>query len=211
MKKEDMYNGITGIRSQYLDEADTYKTPKRIHWKRWIAAAACFCLLVAGAFSIFPGQTSVSPFVITAYAMETDGEMIGTPIKVNQTAPMTKIELPSGMNVFLFSVDLEDKNARSNIYDLSNPVHDIGELYSITEEKGKNYFFFSPGSTEDVDGSDIGITVISTKNDGSSVSYELRIIRNNGEYTAQLMKVTEYAVGIGGADEPISTETSKSN
>lgn len=44
MKKEDLYNGISGIRPEYLDEADSYKPRKTIHWKRWGAIAACICL-----------------------------------------------------------------------------------------------------------------------------------------------------------------------
>lgn len=211
MKKEDMYNGMTGIHSEYLEEADAYKPSKRTHWKRWIAAAACLCLLVAGSVSLFPGQKSVSPFVITAYAMEADGEMTGTPIEINQTAPMTKIELPSGMGGFLFSVDLDDKEAESNVYDmcLDPTVHNnIEELYSITEEIGKDYFYFTPNGTEDVDGNIVGITVTSSKTDGSSVAYVLQIINKGGEYTAQLMDVKEYPDGIiGGADGPLSVDT----
>lgn len=62
-----MYNGITGIRSEYLDEADAYKAPKRIHWKRWIAAAACICLMMCAAIPLFLGKNISSPFVVTAY------------------------------------------------------------------------------------------------------------------------------------------------
>ena len=30
MKKEDLYNGISGIHPEYLEEADSYKTRKPI-------------------------------------------------------------------------------------------------------------------------------------------------------------------------------------
>lgn len=218
MKKEDMYNAVSGINPDILDRTDAYmakkNAPKIFHWKRWIAAA-CLCLLVAGSISLFPEKKSISPFVITAYAMEADGEMTGTPIEINQTASMTKIELPSGMNGFLFSVDLDDKNAESNVYDLclDPAVHNnIEELYSITEEKGKDYFYFTPVEAEDVDGNIVGITVTSSKTDGSSVSYVLQIINKGGKYTAQLMDVKEDPDGIiGGADGPLSVDAKKSN
>lgn len=219
MKKEDMYNAVSDLNPDILDKADkyiakNYKT-KTIHWKRWITVAACLCLLVAVSVSLFPGQKSFSPFVITAYAMEIDGEMTGTPIEINHTAPMTKISLPNGMSGFLFSVDLDDKNAKSSVYDLSldSEVRERVEyLYSITEKKGKDYFYYVPLKDEDIDGNIIGITVTSSKNDGSAVSYVLQIANKDGEYTAQLMDVKEYSAGeIGGVDGPASVGTKKSN
>lgn len=55
MKKEDMYNAVSSISPDILDKVDAYmatkKTSKTIRWKRWIAAAACFCLLIAGFFA----------------------------------------------------------------------------------------------------------------------------------------------------------------
>lgn len=50
MKKEDLYNGITGIRSEYLKEADSYQATKKQfkphRWKRWVSVAACLCVLL---------------------------------------------------------------------------------------------------------------------------------------------------------------------
>lgn len=44
MKKEDLYHGISGIHPEYLEEADSYETRKRIRWGKWVAAAACICV-----------------------------------------------------------------------------------------------------------------------------------------------------------------------
>lgn len=52
MKKEDLYNGISGVRPEYLDEADSYKPRKSIHWKRWGAIAACTCLCFCSAVPV---------------------------------------------------------------------------------------------------------------------------------------------------------------
>lgn len=201
MKKEDMYNGITGIRSEYLDEADAYKAPNKIHWKRWIAAAACFCLLVAGSISLFPGKEVVSPFVITAYAMEADGELTGTPIEIEQGAPMTQLELSTGLGGFLFSVDLEDKNEESQMNPFvlvegsrSAEIEEVINRY--TEEKGKAYFYFVPDEEANVDGALIDVTFGYTRTDGSGVLYVLQILRDNGVFTAKLMDVTEHPNGI---------------
>lgn len=197
MKKEDIYNGISGIRSEYLEEADAYKAPKRVHWKRWIAVAACFCLLICAAIPLFDGGNTESPFVITAYAANENGEMVGTPIKINQGAPMTQVELSTGNGGFLFSVDMEDKNAESRM----NPITfvegrpgraEIEEVIrNYTEKKGKTYFYFVPDKELDADGSVIGVSCGYTKTDGIGVIYVLQIIKDNGTFTAKLMDVKE--------------------
>ena len=50
MKKEDLYNGMTGIRAEYLEEAEVYqaasKARKPRRWKGWVSVAACLCLLL---------------------------------------------------------------------------------------------------------------------------------------------------------------------
>lgn len=211
----DSIGNIDNVMVESVAALRQKKASKTFHWKRWVGAAACVCLLVAGSVSLFSKKEEVSPFVIIAYAMDADGKMTGTPIELKQTAPMTKIELPGGMEGFLFSVDLDDKNAKSNFYDIClNPaVHNnIEELYSITEEKGKDYFYFTPIESEDIDGNIVGITVTSTRTDGSSVSYALQIINQGGEYTAQLMDVKENRAGEnGGVDGQASLDDKNSN
>lgn len=203
MNKEDMYNGISGISSEYLDEADAYKTPKRVSWKRWIAAAACVCLLVAGSVSLLQGQKPVSPFVMTAYAMGTDGELIGTPIEINHGAPMTQVELSTGKGGFLFSVDLEDKNEESQMNPFilvegtrSAEIEEVINKY--TEKNGKAYFYFVPNEEVDKDGSIIGVRLGYTKPDNSTIIYVLQIIKDNGEFTARLIDVNEDTYRIDG-------------
>ncbi|MDO4298512.1 MAG: DUF4179 domain-containing protein [Lachnospiraceae bacterium] len=53
MKKEDLYNGISGIHPEYLDEADLYKTRKPIRWRKWVAVAACICVCCATVLPAF--------------------------------------------------------------------------------------------------------------------------------------------------------------
>lgn len=205
MKKEDMYNAVSGISSDILEKADAYmetrKTPKSIRWKGWIAVAACFCLIAAGVISLFPGKKPAAPFMITAYAMEADGEVTGTPIEINQAAPMTQLELSTGMGGFLFSVDLEDKNEESQMNPFilvegsrSAEIEEVINKY--TEEKGKAYFYFVPDEEVNEDGTIIGATLGYTKTDGSGVLYVIQIIKDNGAFTAQLMDVTKYPNGI---------------
>lgn len=52
MREEDLYNGISGIRPEYLDEANSYRPRKSIHWKRWGAIAACICICFCSAVPV---------------------------------------------------------------------------------------------------------------------------------------------------------------
>ncbi|MBO5056191.1 MAG: DUF4179 domain-containing protein [Lachnospiraceae bacterium] len=52
MRKEDLYKGISGIRPEYLDEADSYKPRRLIRWKRWGAVAACICLCLCSSVPV---------------------------------------------------------------------------------------------------------------------------------------------------------------
>ncbi|MCQ2507146.1 hypothetical protein [Gemmiger formicilis] len=201
MKTEDMYNGISKVRPEFLEEADNYKPVKVFRWKRWVAVAACLCLLVAWTISSLPGEKSVSPFVITAYAMSNDGELIGTPIEIDQGAPMTQVELSTGKGGFLFSVDLEDKNEESQMNPFvliegsrSTEIEEVINRY--TEEKGKAYFYFVPDEEVNVDGTWISVTLGFTKTDGSGVQYVLQIVKDNGVFNAKLIDVIEYPDGI---------------
>lgn len=204
MKKENMYNGMTGIRSEYLEEADAYKASKKIHWKRWIAAAACLFLLLAGSASLFTGQKSVSPFVITAYAMGADGEMIGTPIEKDETASMTEIKLlvSEKLNGLLFSVEMADKAAMSTVEILSyaelttskDEVIDAIMKEQGVQEKGMHYFYYVPNTELDVDGFIESITLYHSEADGSSAKFGLIVSREAGEYAATLNSLTSYPV-----------------
>lgn len=55
-KRERLFEGITGIRDNLIEEAAA--TPaKRRPWRRWTAAAACVCLVLAGAVTVLRSST----------------------------------------------------------------------------------------------------------------------------------------------------------
>lgn len=75
MTKEDLYNGISAVDSEFLREAEGYKKVTKFNWKKWVAAAACLCLLAVAAivaFSEKEGKTSNG--LVTAYAMDKNGD-----------------------------------------------------------------------------------------------------------------------------------------
>lgn len=60
MKIEDLYNGISGIRPDYLEEADSYKMRKTIRWKKWVAAAACICVCCGSAVPVLAANNRIA-------------------------------------------------------------------------------------------------------------------------------------------------------
>lgn len=47
-KREKLYDSLTNVREDFVEEAQRQRAAKRPAWVRWCALAACLCLLVAG-------------------------------------------------------------------------------------------------------------------------------------------------------------------
>ena len=47
-KREKLYDSLTNVREDFVEEAQGASSAKRPAWVRWCALAACLCLLVAG-------------------------------------------------------------------------------------------------------------------------------------------------------------------
>lgn len=196
MKKEDIYNAISDIDADILDDVDKYmdsrKARKYMGWKIGGIAAACLVLILS---TIFFGKDRDSSFAVTAYAVDPNGELNGTPFTLGQTIKMTPIELSSGKSCFLFSVDLIDKNAKSRVHVSSFVSMGNGEMDEILnrkiEERGKGYFYFLPD--EEIDKGVVKMDIYNdyTKADGEEGTYILRIINNSGEFYGQLLNATE--------------------
>ena len=45
---EALYHAISEIKAEYLDEADSYKPATVLHFKKWLATAACICICFCG-------------------------------------------------------------------------------------------------------------------------------------------------------------------
>jgi len=81
MNSKKFTEAMSEIDNKYVDEAIRYKKkPKKTHWHKWGAVAACLCVvLVAGLLvkSLTSNETIAPGFlVITAYAASSDEEMI---------------------------------------------------------------------------------------------------------------------------------------
>lgn len=49
-KREKLYDSLTNVREDFVEEAQRTRSAKRPAWVRWCALAACLCLLVVGTF-----------------------------------------------------------------------------------------------------------------------------------------------------------------
>ena len=57
MKEEQILSVLGQVDEKYIKEADPMnKTKKKNSWLKWGAAAACLCLVIAGAFTMWPSQ-----------------------------------------------------------------------------------------------------------------------------------------------------------
>lgn len=57
MNAEELYRGILDMDDQYIEEAQETNLSRKHHgWKRYLAAAACLCLIAVSAFTVFHGK-----------------------------------------------------------------------------------------------------------------------------------------------------------
>lgn len=190
MKKEDIYNAISDISLDILEDVETYKGGQRkrkaVYLKRWAVAAACAVLLL-GLLSVLPGKESRSPFTVTAYALEMGNELVGTSFKVGQEIPVKGFRLSTGTEYFLFSVDLKDKNDLSRISAFAFESLSTAEkeeiIHKYGEDRGKFYFYFVPSENMKKD-----VIWIDIPLDNINADFSIRFTNRNDGFTAQLLK-----------------------
>jgi len=191
MKKEDLYNYISGISEKYLNEADNYRPHRKIHWKKWVSVAACLCLIAAVAIiPMLTDKQSVSPFVLTAYAAGYD-DLVSNEMVENKSVPVSLFETASGIKGFVFSSGEKIEGEPATIAIVSgdksfseNPGFE--EILKLEMESGKHYFYYIPDSA---DTAPYQITLfISDQDVGMVFKYEMTIEETADGYSATLNK-----------------------
>lgn len=94
-KRERLFEGITGIRDDLIEEAAAIPA-KRHPWRRWAAAAACVCLVLAGALAVRWSQIGHDDPAIQVDEVtpDTDALIISTYIGAGSTASSYKAPEP---------------------------------------------------------------------------------------------------------------------
>lgn len=61
MRKEDLFENINEIDEKYIKISDTYNPKKKSNsWMKWVATAACLCLVVAGSVTLLSNNSGDS-------------------------------------------------------------------------------------------------------------------------------------------------------
>lgn len=91
MKPEDLFDAITEVKEEYIDEAQQMPE-KRYPWKKWGVLAACLCAVLGVGFLLFPSQGPEEP-------MPTEQQMLATGSNTAPTEPSeepaAQLELPT--------------------------------------------------------------------------------------------------------------------
>ena len=139
------------IGEKYIMEAATYQRKwKRHSWGKWIAAAACVCLVLAGIFPLLHNQPGASPFVLTAYAVESDNTVSSAIMQEGASVPISLFETDSGIKGFVFSYDNTEPEQSSSISVMTDGTFPgvVNEIVGLDLDKDSHYLFYVPDQTQ---------------------------------------------------------------
>ncbi len=90
MKPEDIMNSMNNIDDEIINDVQRMRTKKNKNkaWIKWVAVAACFCLLVGGIFGHFHFNKPQSPL---------SGDETGTTFNNSLTPPLNSFSLSSAV------------------------------------------------------------------------------------------------------------------
>ena len=168
----DRFTAAMGyIDDDLISDAVTYMPKKKspVRWMKWVAVAACFCLIVGlSAPGLFkdpsvgglesnttitdakPQEESklgiIVPLVLTAYAMESDNDVSAALLQEGESVPVSLFETDNGIKGFVFSYDITTPGQTSSVSIMTEgEFHEIiYEIAGIEMDKEKNYIYFIP-------------------------------------------------------------------
>lgn len=107
----DRFTAAMGhIDDDLVSDAVNYMPKKKEYkfkWMKLVAAAACICLVVATVFPLFQ-QDGGSPFVLTAYALESDNTVSSVEMQEGENIPVSFFEADNGLRGFIFSYKADE-------------------------------------------------------------------------------------------------------
>ncbi len=204
MKVPKIANAMGHIDNDLISDAAEYKPTKRRFslCTKWSAVAACL-VLVAVVMGIFPmfHQSNTSPFVLTAYAMETENEIVGNVMELGKSVPISTISTSTGKECFVFSCDKADYDSntkvtilmKSNLFDNDTvPTdeynnYDFSEFDELATDSTKHYFVGMLGETK-YDEYSFPLYMGENQNGVSNQNYSIIIMKNENDYTALLIE-----------------------
>jgi len=163
----DRFTAAMGyIDDDLISDAVTYMPKKKstIRWMKWVALAACLCLVI-GVFA--PGlfkdpsvgglesnttitdakpEEMVFPFFITAYALENDNTVVAKLINEGEAVPVSLFETANGIMGFVFSYDNPTPEQPSSVSIMTEGEFSgiIYQIAGLEMDENKNYIYYIP-------------------------------------------------------------------
>lgn len=149
MTRKTISDAVTNISAEYIEKAADFhvkKKSKKIRWGKWIAAAACICLVLVGIFQPFSKQPGVSHFVLTAYALNNENNLSSVAMQEGESVPVSLFETKNGLKGFMFSHNCSDSKKSGTIAIMSDGDNaaSVDEIVGLATEQGKQYYFYIP-------------------------------------------------------------------
>jgi len=161
------------IDDDLISDAVTYMPKKNtsVRWMKWVAAAACICLVVGLSVPGFFKNPSVGglesnttitdakpeegfdytanigfPLVLTAYAMESDRNVSTALLQEGESVPVSLFETESNTKGFVFSYDITTPGQTSSVSVMTEGEFPgiIYEIAGLEMDKTKNYIYYIP-------------------------------------------------------------------
>ena len=170
----DRFTAAMGyIDDDLISDAVTYMPKKKspVRWMKWVAVAACFCLVVGlsvpGLFKDpsvggLESNTTITdakpeegfdyaanigfPLVLTAYAMESDNNVSTALLQERESVPVSLFETESNTKGFVFSYDITTPGQTSSVSVMTEGEFPgiIYEIAGLEMDKTKNYIYYIP-------------------------------------------------------------------
>lgn len=195
MKVPRAANALNYLDDDLISDAIEYQ-PKQhrfFRWTKWKTVAACLALLavVMGIFPMF-NQPTISPFVLTAYALEGDNGISASTMREGDSVPVSLFESKNGLQGFVFSFAYGGELDPSSISIIPENKYfeHLDEIVGLPGENGRHYFYFIP---EQAETAPYSVTLSYTNKDIDSI-YEFNISIDKAEngYNAVIESINTY-------------------
>ena len=217
MKSHELFDAIGDSQDSYILDAKNPPLKRTAVWIKWVAVAACICLVAIGVIPLLSKQdtskTNASPFVLTAYALYADNTLAATPMAEGESFPISTFVAGNGMEGFVFSHRNQKSeqafhgtiiitNTNFSPYIMADSIKgssaEIENIDRIDMEKAQQYIFFVPSKGESAPYS----LTISMYDEETSKAANLTIVieQNENGYSAKIDKVNSFEI-IGDIDE----------
>lgn len=198
MTRKTISDAVTNISAEYIEKAADFhvtKKSKKIRWGKWIAAAACVCLVLMGILQPFSHQPGASPFVLTAYALDNDNRLSSVVMQEGEKAPVSMFETESGLWGFVFSYTTDDFEQPISISIVNEDQQltadeKIEAISGIEMDNTQKYIFFIPPQNETAPYR-VPFT-IQDEDNNTVLLLTLLIEQSENGYTSRIYEMTSY-------------------